>query len=267
MIPARIIQTAKSRELSLKQRAMCASVRLLNPNFEWVFFDDGDVERFVQQEFPQHREVFRQFPYLIQRFDFFRYLAVYRLGGFYFDMDVLLASGLEPLQHAGCVFPFEGLTFSRLLRSHGMDWQIGNYAFGAVAGHPFLGAVIENCVRGQTQPQWVRLMTDGVPWLSRPDFDVLNTTGPGVLSRTLVENPDLARDMKVLFPPDVCDIRSWNLFGDIGVHLMEGSWRSPSGFLRRRVTQRWEVWRMQRLLRDSRQLGRHRSVPSPKRSA
>ena len=48
-----------------------------------------------------------------------------------------------------CVFPFEELTLSRLLRHHGIDWEIGNYAFGAEAGHAFLEAVIENCVRAQ----------------------------------------------------------------------------------------------------------------------
>src|SRR5262249_25678367 len=159
----------------------------------------------------------------IQRYDFFRYLAVYRLGGFYLDLDVLLATGLSDLRSTGCVFPFEGLTFSRWLRDTGMDWEIGNYAFGAAAGHPFLEAVIENCVRAQRDPLWVPQMLRGVPPLSRIDHYVLYTTGPGLLSRTLAENPALASTVTVLFPEDVCEPTSWNQFGSVGIHMMEGT--------------------------------------------
>ena len=71
-----------------------SSVRLLNPDYEYLFFDDGRVEEFIAQEFPQYRAVFESFEVPIQRYDFFRYLAVYHYGGFYLDLDVLLGSGL-----------------------------------------------------------------------------------------------------------------------------------------------------------------------------
>lgn len=259
-IPPRIIQTAKSRRLTVKQRAAVANVRMLNPSCEYLFFDDDDVERFVDREFPQYRQVFDSFRYPIQRYDFFRYLAIFRLGGFYFDLDVLLASGISSLLSPGCVFPFEGLTFSSLLRSYGMDWEIGNYAFGCSARQPFLEAVIENCVRGQKDPAWTRLMMRGAPLLSRAEYHVLYTTGPGVVSRTLAENPTLAQGVTVLFPEDVCDPGSWNAFGDLGIHLMEGTWRPPVGLLRRRLAQRGEAWRLGRAVREGRQLGPKRSV-------
>lgn len=259
-IPFRIIQTAKHRELTLKQRAFAANLHLLNPDYEWCFFDDGDVQRFVDQEFPQLRPVFDAFAFPIQRFDFFRYLAVYRLGGFYFDLDVLLAKELSPLCSSGCVFPFEGLTFSRLLRGKGMDWEIGNYAFGAAPGHPFLEAVIENCVRAQREPAWVNEMMAGVPRLSRAAHQVLYSTGPGLISRTLVENPSLAATVTVLFPEDVCAVESWNRFGDFGVHLMEGTWRPKTSFLRKRLSLRLEVSTTRRLQRESSRLGKTRSV-------
>jgi hypothetical protein len=259
-IPMRIVQTAKSRTLSLKQRAIAENVRLLNADYDYRFFDNEDVERFIDQEFPQYRLVFDSFRFPIQRYDFFRYLAVYRLGGFYLDLDVLLGSGLSSLLHSGCVFPFEGLTYSRLLRSYGMDWEIGNYAFGAAAGHPFLEAVIENCVRGQKDAAWVASMMRGVPLFSKTEYYVLNTTGPGLLSRTLAENPALAGIVNVLFPEDVCDVRNWNVFGSFGVHLMEGSWRPSTSYLRRRVAQEWEAWTMRRLIERSRRLGKTRDL-------
>lgn len=261
-IPKRIIQTGKSADLPLKERASVCNLKLLNPEFEYLFFDDEGVEAFIDRYYPEYRKLFRSFPFRIQKYDFFRYLAVYQFGGFYFDLDVFLASDLSSLLAAGCVFPFEGLTFSRHLRDRlGMDWQIGNYAFGAAPGHPFMKAVIDNCVRAQEDRAWVEPMMAGVPYLSRSEFLVLNTTGPGLLSRTLAEEPSLAADMKVLFPDDVCDVRYWNRFGDIGIHLMDGSWRKKSSWLRRRLGQYLEVWRMHSLLAESRKIGKTRGRP------
>jgi inositol phosphorylceramide mannosyltransferase catalytic subunit len=150
------------------------------------------------------------------------------------------------------VFPFEGLTFSHLLRSkYKMDWEIGNYGFGAAPEHPFLEAIIENCVRAQKDPEWVKPMMRGLPPLSKLEFYVLYTTGPGLVSRTLAENPELARTVRVLFPDDVCDFNNWNRFGDLGVHLMDASWRFNRGRVRRRLALEWEGWKIRRLVRES----------------
>src|ERR1700740_3607926 len=105
-IPRRIIQTDRSAALPLLAKAAVTNLRLLNPDFEYLFFDDAQVEEFIDAEFPQYRPVFDSFPARIQPYDFFRYLAVYRFGGFYFDTDVFLATGLDDLLEFSCVFPF-----------------------------------------------------------------------------------------------------------------------------------------------------------------
>jgi inositol phosphorylceramide mannosyltransferase catalytic subunit len=259
LIPKRIIQTGKDKRQPLRLQAMMSTIRLLNPGYEYLFFDDEAVESFVKQHYPQYAEIFGSFLYRIQRYDFFRYLAVHHFGGFYFDLDVLLASGLSDLLESGCVFPFEGLTYSEFLRDqYKMDWQIGNYAFGAAPGHPFLEAVIRNCVRAFKHPAWVKPMMRGIPVLSRTEFLVMNTTGPGLLSRTLAEERELSSTVRVLFPDDVCDGLNWNCFGDLGVHLTDGSWRPKAGFVRRRLALYGESWRMRRLLQQSLRLGKTR---------
>ena len=261
-IPARIIQTGRSNNLPLLARAAAANLRCLNPSFEYRFFDDDQVSDFIQSEFPRYREVFDGFALSIQKYDFFRYLAVYRMGGFYFDLDVFFAMGLDELPSATCIFPFEELTISAYLRrQYGMDWEIGNYAFGAVAGHPFLQAIIENCIRAQQDPEWVKPMMRGIPRLFRHEFHVLNTTGPALISRTLAENPELSKEVTILFPDNVCDESMWHRFGDLGVHTQEGSWRSKNGYLRRRLANLWEVWARRRVLRESLALGKSRSIP------
>ena len=260
-IPPRIIQTGRSRDLTLAQRASTASLKCLNSDFEYRFFDDDDVVAFIEKEFPEYREVFNSFPVPIQKYDFFRYLAVFRLGGFYFDTDIFFATGLHELLTHRCVFSFEELTLSRYLRrQYQMDWEIGNYGFGAAPGHPFLDAVIQNCIRAQQEPDWVKPMMQGIPRLFRSDFYVLNTTGPGLVSRTLAENPELAKQVTILFPDDICDETTWHHFGDLGVHIQEGSWRPKGNYVRRRLSNRWESWARGRLMRESVRLGPKRDV-------
>src|SRR2546423_15609124 len=111
-IPRRIIQTDKSRDLPLLARAAAMNLRLLNPDFEYLFFDDAQVEEFIDAEFSQYRPVFDAFDTRIQRSDLFRYLAVYHFGGSYFDTDVLLASGPADLLKFSCVVPLEHLSFA-----------------------------------------------------------------------------------------------------------------------------------------------------------
>lgn len=263
VIPRRIIQTGKDRRLSVRRTAVLANMRTLNPEYEYLYFDDEETERFIDRDFPQYRPVFDGFRYRIQKYDFFRYLAVYRYGGFYFDLDVLLARGLDDLRRHGCVFPFEAITTSHLLRDTlGMDLQIGNYAFGATAAHPFLGAVIDGCVRGQRDPGWVRPMMRGTPPLLGDEFFIINSTGPGVVSRTLAERPELARSVTILFPADadVCDVRSWNFFGDWGAHLMESSWRRRRSFVFSKVASYSWRWLQSRRIHASRRRGRERQV-------
>jgi inositol phosphorylceramide mannosyltransferase catalytic subunit len=260
-IPRRIIQTDKSTDLSLLAKAATTNLRLLNPDFEYLFFDDAQVEEFIDLEFPQYRPVFDSFSVRIQRYDFFRYLAVYRLGGFYFDTDVFLASGLEDLLNFGCVFPFEHLSIHNFLRKeYGMDWEIGNYAFGAAAGHPFLAAIINNCVRAQQHPEWAEQMMKSIPRMFHREFFVLATTGPSLVSRTLAEYPGACDQVKVLFPEDVCDPSSWFCFGTYGVHLQLGTWRERMGLVRRVLYKFWEPRTRKALLKEGRNRGGKRSL-------
>jgi inositol phosphorylceramide mannosyltransferase catalytic subunit len=263
MIPARIIQTGPAR-LPLRLQAAMTGVKLLHPDFEYVFFDDARVESFMAEQLPEHRRAFEQFHVPIQKFDFFRYLAVYRLGGFYLDLDVFLVRDLIPLQNSECVFPFEELTWLQHLCDHyAMDWQIGNYGFGAEAGHPLLAAIIENCVRSTRDPSWVSSIMKGLPWMCREDFYVLCSTGPGLVSRTFAENPPLQTGVTILFPDDVCESSTWHQFGDFGVHQMAASWRGSANFVARRLRRIWEIRRLHQIVSAARKKGRTRRALPP----
>jgi inositol phosphorylceramide mannosyltransferase catalytic subunit len=266
-IPARIIHiysapAGTSGELPLFNQAALTNTRLLHPDFEHVLFGKDEMEGFVRKEFPQLQEIMASFPQPIQRLDFFRYLAVYRLGGFYFDTDVFLARSLKPLLNSECVFAFEELTISKFLRENcGMDWELANYGFGAAPNNAFLGAVIKNCIRTLRESSWANQMLRGIPRYFQAPFFAPVTTGPGMVSRTFAENPELVRNITVLFPDDVCDVRSWHQFGNFGVHAQQGSWRSDGGYLRRRLANLWESRARRRLMRESLARGKRRSMP------
>jgi inositol phosphorylceramide mannosyltransferase catalytic subunit len=247
VIPKRIIQTGPEN-LPLFLKACTLNARLLHPGFEYVFFDDSEVELFIQTEFPQYQSTFHSYQSRIQRYDFFRYLAVYRYGGFYLDLDVLLAEPLTSLLECDCVFSFEEMTYSRYFWDQfRMDWQVGNYAFGASPGHPFLAGIIENCVRAQEDPTWVAPMMAGIPKIFRRDYYILNSTGPGLVSRMLGENPSRA-DVTILIPKDIGDVRNWYRFGDLGVHNMMGSWRTGENHFLRKLTRLWREWNGRRAI-------------------
>lgn len=260
-IPKRIIQTDKSADLPLLAKAASTNIRLLNPDFEYMFFDDNQVEEFIDSEFPQYRAVVDSFPERIQRYDLFRYLAVYHFGGFYFDTDVLLASSLDDLLEFGCVFPFEHLTRLKFFHTqYGMDWEIGNYAFGASAGHPFLGAILKNCIRAQKEPEWAHEMMRSIPRMFRDDYYPLSTTGPSLVSRTLAEYPGACDEVKVLFPEDVRDPASWYRFGNHGVHFQYGTWRKHKSMVRGFSQRRWESMVGKTLWKESLKRGSKRSL-------
>lgn len=270
-IPRRIIQTARRRELPPLARAAARNLRLLHPDWEFLFFDDDEVLHFVTTEFPRYRGVFDSFPHRIQRYDFFRYLAVLRHGGFYLDLDVLLAESLDELLPHRCVFPFEELSLNRYLReAHGIDWELGNYAFGAAAGDPFLAQIVGNCIRARTDRAWAERMFRGIPRLFRTDFDVLHTTGPGLVTRTFAESGPLAHEVTILTPDltappapgrapacDVADPALWHQFGRYGVHLMAASWRPRRSFLLRKASLLWETRQRRRAA------ARHRAQARP----
>lgn len=251
-IPKRIIQTGKSVPREVKSRAMVNAMRLLHPDYEYLFFDDAQVDEFITGHFPQYRCVYDTFRFPIQKFDFFRYLAIYKYGGFYFDLDVLLATSLSGLLEYGCVFPFESITLSEYLRMQcGMGWELGNYGFGASPAHPFIEAIIENCVRAQRDPTWAaEAFPRRIPF-SKAKNAVLFTTGPGLVSRTFAENSKLAQSVTVLFPDDPSDPANWYYFGDFGAHFMDSSWRPKGRFFRRKLTLIVEQWKLRGLLKRS----------------
>jgi len=264
-IPRRIIQTWKSPTLPRCYRGFQARLRALHPGYEFLLFTNEDMEAFVLKEYPEFHDTFDRLPSMVSKSDLFRLLAVHRLGGFYLDLDVLPVRDFEPLRHHGCVFPFERQSDPYCCVTFGAMESLGQFAFGAVAGHPFPLACAENIRRAVTEPAWARIpgaeTTRGFLDLfgTPEEMAVYYTTGPVMVTRTYAERTDLRSSVHLLyaFDPERERYLCW-CFGVYGVHAMAGSWKRGSGGvaagLLRRARQSLFNWDRRRLLRRCREV-------------
>jgi mannosyltransferase OCH1-like enzyme len=90
MIPKIIHQTYKSlEEIPEHWERARQSVLRAHPDYQYVFWTDKDIHRFMQREYPTfYRETFVKYPHVIQRIDAFRYFVLYHYGGIYMDLDI-----------------------------------------------------------------------------------------------------------------------------------------------------------------------------------
>ena len=165
-IPKVIYQTWKKKGADLHPVLQSVQQRImqLNPEYEYRFFDDDDIMRFVQQEYDDR--VYRAFCMLnvgAARADFWRYLVLYRWGGVYLDMDSTLLRPLRELIRVGdrCIISREGNPDVFL------QWML---VFEP--GHPILKTCIDLCVQN----------IEG-----RFDLDVFSLTGPGVFTNAVLQ--------------------------------------------------------------------------------
>ncbi len=233
MIPKRIICTHVSRSAINASLQRCIErMEALHPDWEVTFFSDGDCLDFVHRECAEYRELYEWYPRAVMKADFFRILVVWKLGGFYFDSDVWLTQRLDALCRSRAVFPWEWVMpqsdmakrYPRHLRGQVEPPQVGNYAFGATRGHPFLAAILEEMVR----------RTGSFEAEACNDLNVLHATGPDVVTSVYYRDRERWEDVDVLpgdptltgpQPPLSADSpRDWQRFGSYGSHLLAGGW-------------------------------------------
>jgi hypothetical protein len=58
------------------------------PDFEHVYWDIEDLDKFIKSNFCEYWEIYNEFPLNILKFDFARPLLLYHFGGIYADMDM-----------------------------------------------------------------------------------------------------------------------------------------------------------------------------------
>jgi len=233
-IPKIIIQTWKTREIGGIIGNLIEKLKLNNPDFEYKFFTDEDIVKFVQTQYPEYFDVFNAFEYNIQKIDFFRYLCVFHFGGFYFDIDMDIDRSIAPLCSHECVFPKECNLEKEVMnfKAKGLGILIGNYAFGAAPKNSFLKLCIDNivspCIKradipnndARYRPHKPHTMSEMIKLDSYMNH-VLYTTGPVLVTQSYMDYKD-KKTIKILEPSTY---RIYQ-FGDYGFHRAIGTWKT-----------------------------------------
>lgn len=209
-----IIQTWKTNQIPPKYQSLVYKIKKLNPECNYLFFTDQDINIFIRDKFPQYLLTFQQFPYTIQKIDFFRYLAIYYYGGVYLDLDIDLYKSVQNLKNSSkCVFPLEFTKNSDpILQQQKFHGLIGNYAFYAPPRHPFIKKIIDN------------IDSKRIPIKKSECFDyrkyVYYTTGPVMVSQTYIDYVSKGHIKLIQTRPF-----KKSSFGDYGKHIQLGTWK------------------------------------------
>ncbi|WP_165026708.1 glycosyltransferase family 32 protein [Dysgonomonas sp. ZJ279] len=136
------------------------------PTWKYEFWDTERIDNFIIEYYPHYLDIYRRYPYNIQRWDTIRYLILNKLGGMYVDFDYESVKPLdELLEGKTCCFSLEQSSKTDTQE----DKRIFNNALMAcVAEHPFMKKTIEAVFRNEI-----------LEYNPIPKFDcVFNTTGP-----------------------------------------------------------------------------------------
>lgn len=201
-IPKKIYQTNHSKNLHTDLKNNIDKIKFLNPNWEYFFYDDKDIETFIKDNYGDiiWSYFLRIDPsYGAAKADLFRYLLIYKFGGVYLDIKSSMTTPLDDVIRNDDTFILSywdnlpggkhfGLgsqdlpEFSHIPRGEIMQWFII-----ASPGHPGMRKVIINVLK---QIDTYNPYILGVGW-----HGVLSTTGPIIYSVVLFEDSHLRPDL------------------------------------------------------------------------
>jgi mannosyltransferase OCH1-like enzyme len=200
--------------------------RKLNPSFEHMFFDGHDIDEFFKSNYVEYYDTYNRLPYFIQKLDFFRYLAIYHYGGFYFDLDVEPHKPLDEyiLNHSA-VFPVDEYANStdcknprmNLFCSMGQKFLLGQYAFGATANHPFMKLLVDT-IKHNLEEYIKSSIKINNSSKDNIHYFVYKTTGPDFVTDCYVRYPN-KNQLYIL------SNGKRQVFGDYATHKYIGTWK------------------------------------------
>jgi mannosyltransferase OCH1-like enzyme len=161
-IPRIIHQTYIDRaSIPEKWKKMSKTCKKLHPHWQYRFYSDEDMYKFVRKYYPEQMENFQAYPHIIQRVDAFRYMLLHHYGGVYLDFDVGCKKSLEPF----LIYP--------VALPEPEPIGISNDVLFSAKGHPFFERAISVLPAWNHNYLWLKYVT------------VMISTGPMFLSAQL----------------------------------------------------------------------------------
>lgn len=236
-IPKRIIQTHKNPAVHAEHRKTWIE---RNPECEYLFFDDGGCEEFVERHYPEYLPSYDKLPRKAQKADFFRYLAIHHFGGFYADVDTICMAPLADYLDFDQANLAVGTEMTADLYKHSAKKyleeylapsQFSQWAFAASANHPMLAALAKTIDQAVS-----RLSREKLAELSALPRFVLELTGPIAFTKAVEFYMAFHPGASIQgLPQTHWGYSPWHNVGmnprqhpDVKlVHLFHGSWRKP----------------------------------------
>lgn len=200
--------------------AMCVErIKALHPQWDIEIYNEDEAIEIITQHLPYLLPLYNGYTHLVQKADLFRIILVYLFGGFYLDMDMYCFKPLDDLRRFNLVLGEEKTLSEIMCTQLGLNERvrIANYMFGSIAGHPFwlffLHAALNVSFR--------KIISEN---------DILETTGPGLLSNVFGQLKNKYKDIVLLENTDRdCLIEGSHkvscYFGNYAAHLHQGTWR------------------------------------------
>jgi hypothetical protein len=162
MIPKRIYQTWKTKNLPRGISIVVKQMMLLNPGYTHYLYDDREIDDFMKTHY--YGRVYNAFSQLAigaARADLWRYCILYKYGGVYLDIDAGITKSLDGLIR---------LDDDAVITREQVEGLFNQWILIFSKGHPILKAVIDECL-------------DNIE--SRSSNNVLHLTGSTVFTRVL----------------------------------------------------------------------------------
>lgn len=232
-IPKIIIQTGKTKNPP-KYKGFIDLIKTQNPDYKYLFFDDNDIETFLKEEYPEYWKTYQRLPILIQKIDFFRYIAVYHYGGIYLDMDMKVLKPFDDaLLNNNTVFPVDEYLTKPLHRwkrykpfcKRNCYFLLGQYAFAANPKNAFIKTLIDNIhirieqiVKEHDVLGLQKTKKEGPQKNPEMELYVYKTTGPDYVTQCFI---DFYNKQEIF----ILDNGNRQMFGNYAKHMYMGSWK------------------------------------------
>ena len=206
---------------------------LHNPDMVYMCWNLQRCYDLVRYHYPQHIEMYRKYPYHIQRCDAVRYFILHRYGGLYADMDYACNSPWSVVmdEYPGDIYLVETPN-----KAFSDDIHISNSLMFSKPGHIFWSKLFIELEMNQTMPiYYSRHMT------------IMFTTGPSILNRVYSRYRNKYKlgyyPYKGFHPFGLLtDIKTLgNKAGVYAMHLGKGSWESNDSKWIIFAYQEWKV--------------------------
>lgn len=164
-IPKVIYQTWHSSEsnLNISTKNDLLMLKKLNPDYEYQYFLDEDIERFVYDNYPgEISDCFDKLNLMVGKVDLWRYLVLFKNGGIYLDIDSRANISFSKLikKDDDAVITFENYLGTNLFSQFALIFN---------KNHPALKKVID-------------IVIENIKYNKYPN-NVIDMTGPGAFSK------------------------------------------------------------------------------------